>query len=316
MKSLNTAGISVGAGVLVAAVAALADDVDQFSGWSAPVSVGPPVNTEFGELCPSVSKDGRSLYFFSNRPDGFGSNDIWVSQRADSNDPWGQPQNLGSTINTPFDDSAVWLSLDGHRLFFTSDRPGGFGGLDLYVSRRQNKRDDFGWGTPQNLGAGVNSPANELSPSHFEDGETGVVTLYFASNRPGGSGADDIYASTLNGDEDGESFGPAVFVRELSTPGMDRIPGPRRDGLEMFITSNRPGGSGDLDLWVATRTSTLVPWSIPTNAGSAINTVAIDGCGRLSFDGTVLYFHSTRLGGFPLFDLFISTRDKVDNDDD
>ena len=76
-------------------------------------------------------------------------------------DPWGKPQNLGPTINGPFDDTAPVVSLDGHTLYFTSNRPGGYGGNDLYVSRRYNKRNNYDWRTPQNLGGAINTDANE-----------------------------------------------------------------------------------------------------------------------------------------------------------
>jgi len=106
---------------------------------------------------------------------------------------------------------------------------------------------------PVNLGSGVNAAANDMGPSIFEDEETGALTLYFASNRAGGMGSDDIYASTLQPDE---TFGPAVLVEELSSPFPDRLPSIRRDGQEISLTSDRPGGFGSLDLWVSTRAST------------------------------------------------------------
>ncbi|HXJ05041.1 MAG TPA: hypothetical protein VNH65_08075 [Candidatus Acidoferrum sp.] len=290
----------------------VADTNDQFSDWAAPVNLGPLVNTGCAELAPSVSKDGLSLYFFSDRPGGFGGNDIWVSQRASVDDPWGPPQNLGPSINTSGDENAPTISLDGHQLYFASDRPGGFGGLDLYVSRRHNKRDDFAWQPPVNLGSGVNIFANEAAAAPFEDDVTGATTLYFHSDRPGGIGGDDIYAATLNPDE---TFGPAVLVKELSSPFLDRLPSIRRDGLEMFLTSNRPGTLGLLDLWVSTRASTSEPWSTPVNLGPVINSAAVDGRAVLSSDGAALYFHSTRPGGLGGFDLYVSARTKLKKPD-
>lgn len=307
LKKLAAAGSTCLLFVALARVLA-ADIDDQFSGWGAPVNLGPLVNTGFADLGPSVSKDGLSLYFFSNRPGGFGGNDIWVSQRASVDDPWGPPQNLGPTINTSGDENAPTLSLDGHQLYFASDRPGGFGGLDLYVSQRHNKRDDFAWQSPVNLGSGVNTFADDAAAAPFEDDATGTIMLYSHSNRPGGIGGDDIYASTLNADE---TFGPAVLVKELSSPFLDRLPSIRRDGLEMFLTSNRPGTLGLLDLWVSTRASTSDPWSTPVNLGPVINSAGVDGRGALSFDGTALYIHSTRPGGFGDFDLYVSKRTKL-----
>jgi Tol biopolymer transport system component len=248
---------------------------------------------------------------------GFGGWDIFVSQRAAVNAPWGTPQNLGPVINTPYNESAPSLSVDGHRMYFASDRPGGFGGNDIYVSRRHNKRDDFSWQLPANLGSGVNTIANEAGPEIFEDDDTGVTTLYFDSNRPGGPGpftddgngnGNDIYVSILQPDE---TFGLPTLVAELSTPFLDRQPAIRRDGLEMFLASNRPGTLGGLDLWVSTRTTTSDPWPTPVNLGSVVNSAAGDAGPALSFKGTTLYFQSVRPGGFGAFDLYMTTRTKL-----
>jgi hypothetical protein len=208
---------------------------------------------------------------------------------------------------------------------FASDRPGGFGGNDIYVSRRHNKRDDFGWQAPENLFSGVNTTANESGPAIFEDDETGVMTLYVDSNRTGGPGpytddppahnGNDIYASILQSDE---TFGPAALVTELSTPFFDRQPTIRRDGLEMFLTSNRPGSLGNtLDVWVSTRASTSDPWSAPVNLGLTVNTGPVSGFtgndagAALSFNGTALFFQSVRPGTFGNYDLYMITRTKL-----
>lgn len=292
-------------------------DEQQLSDWSAPVNLGSPVNSTLAEVGAFISRDGLSLYFGRiDHPDDFGGNDIVVSRRATVGDPWGPPQNLGPAINTEFDEQAPSLSLDGHRLFFNSNRPDGFGGQDLYVSRRRNSRDDFDWGPTVNLGDGVNTPANEAQPAHFEDDATGTVTLFFTSNRVG---TDDIYASTLLPDE---TFGPPLRIEELSSPQIDRQPAIRRDGLEMFLASNRPGTVGGLDLWVSTRASTSDPWSTPVNLGPVVNSTLVDGRPALSFDGTELYFQSNanRPGatgpcfgelGPCFFDLYVTTRSKL-----
>ncbi len=297
------------------------DDVPQFGPWSAPVNIGPPVNSGVEEFDPFISKDGLSLYF--SRPataGGFGGFDIWVSQRASVDTPWGVPQNLGPNINTPFNEFGPVLSIDGHRLYFTSNRTDlGYGGDDLYVARRHNKRDDFGWQLPENLGSGVSTTANERFAMPFEDDETGVITLYFASDRTG-LGDLDIYASTLQPDE---TFGPGVLVQELSSPSRDAHPNIRRDGLEFFFMSNRPGsilnrlGNPSFDLWVSTRASTSDPWSTPVNLGPVVNGPTHDGHPSLSFDGTTLYFFSARPGNVsPLFDIWVSTRTKLPEPDE
>lgn len=274
-------------------MAALFSAQDQeFSDWSAPVNIGPPVNTTLAEIGPFLSKDGLSLYYTRTASaGGFGGEDLWVSQRASTDDPWGNPQNLGASINTAANEFGPTLTLNEHTLFFASNRAG-VGGQDLFVSRRRNKRDDLGWQPAVNLGS-INTVANEIAVAYFEDDLTGVTTLYFASNRPGGLGGDDIYASTLLPDD---TFGPAVLVAELSSPSADIQPAIRRDGLEIFLSSPRPGTLGGLDLWVSRRASTSEPWSAPVNLGSVVNGVGADARATLSFDATELYFQSNRDG--------------------
>jgi hypothetical protein len=301
--------------------------VPPYGPWGAPVNLGGVVNSTGGDFFPAISKDGLSLYFAAQscpsngfcRP-GFGGWDIYVTQRPSLDEPWGPPQNLGSDVNTSSDEVSPDLSRDGHRLFFASNRPGGFGGNDIYMARRRDKRDDFAWQAPINLGDGVNSATNDAGPSIFEDDANDTATLYFDSNRPEGFGpftddtvhnGNDIYASVL---QPNGAFGSATLVSELSTPAADRSPAIRRDGLEILITSNRSDGRiGLLDLWVATRESIYEPWSTPTNLGSVINGPNQQAGAALSFDGHTLYFQASALShpGFGNYDLFAATRSKL-----
>jgi len=287
-----------------------ADDQPQYSDWSMPVNLGPPVNTAAGEAGSFVSKDGLSLYITSTRDGGCGGFDIWVATRDSKDDPWGQPVNLGCGINSSGLDAAPVLTIDGHRLYFHSDRPGGAGSIDLYVSRRHDKRDPLGWQTPQNLGSGVNTALAEVQPAIFEDDETGITTLFFSGRAvaPGGLGGSDIYSSTLQADG---TFGAAILVPELSSSSQDQGPGIRRDGLEFFLSSSRPGTVGGLDLWVSTRPSISDPWSTPVHLGPAINSDVLDDRPTLSFDGTALYFQSLRGGGLGANDIYVLTRSKL-----
>lgn len=281
----------------------------QFSDWSAPTNLGPPVNTPLAEQAPGISKDGLTLYFAClGCPGGFGGTDIWVSRRTSVHDAWGPPRNLGPAINTAANEAGPSLSLDGRRLYFNSNRAGGFGGNDLYVARRRNTRDDLGWRPAVNLGGTVNTPANEGGPHPFENERTGRVTLYFASDR---AGSNDIYVSAVqrNG-----TFGPPALVTELSSPSTDQGIAIRGDGLEAVLASDRPGTLGALDLWVSSRASIRDPWSTPVNLGATINSAFIDAGPELSFDGTALYFHSAgRSGnvGGPSFDIWVATRSKL-----
>jgi len=302
--SLGVLGL---AGFMVLGLAALpaADDPPRFSDWSAPVNLGPTVNSSSTEAGVFITKDGLSLYFSSRRPGGYGDLDLWVSRRATVDEDWGVPENLGPDINTSASDTTPMISLDGHRLYYASTRPGGFGGLDIWVSRRHNKRDDRGWQPPVNLGGAVNTLSTERGPTEFEDDATGDIVLYFSSARPGGLGSEDIYASTMQADE---NYAPAVNIETLNSAFSDSVPAVRRDGLEIFLSSYRTGQLGGGDIWVATRPSTSDPWSEPTNLGAMVNSTALDFRPAISFDGTALYFHSARLGGFGDYDLYVATR--------
>lgn len=310
------------AAIVLVTPAAGAHAQEAYTPWTEPVNLGAIVNTSVSEFFSCVSKDGLSLYFTSpgdvNRP-SLGGFDIYVSRRPSLDAPWGSPENLGEPINSPSDDVSPMLTIDGHRMYFASNRAGGFGGNDIYVSRRHNKRDDFGWRVPRNVGEGVNTPANEAGPFVIEDDTTGTITLYFDSNRPDGLGpytedvvhnGNDIYASVLEADE---TFGPATLVEELSTVWADRKPTIRRDGLELILTSDRPGRLGVLDLWVSTRESTSDPWSAPTNMGATINGPGNQSGAMFSFDSRTLYFHAARDSrpGFGRADLFVTTRSRV-----
>ena len=310
-----------------------------FGPWSTPRNLGAVVNqsrTTDLNTHPAISKNGLSLYISSTRPGGVnGANlgnkptgflEIWVSQRASLKAPWGAPINLDAFNTVPVINSigsptyAPNFSADGHLLFFSSPRPGGLGGADLYVSRRANKHDDFGWQTSVNLGAEINTSQDDEAPNYFEDEETGIITMYFASTRLEGrpvgssSGSEHIYVSTLS--DDG-SFGPAVLVPELSSTSNETRTAIRRDGLEFFLTSTRPNGLiGVNDIWVSTRESTLDPWSTPVNLGPTVNYPGkITGAPALSWDGTTLYCYSTRPGGFGVRDLYVATREKLRGND-
>lgn len=296
--------------------AEVADVAPQYGPWSAPANLGPVINTAANENHPAISKDGLSLYISSDRPGGLGNTDIWVAQRvcSDSDDPacaWQTPVNLGPNINSAGNDVAPALTVDGHQIYFHSNGRGGFGLADLFVARRHDKRDDFGWGSAENLGGVVNGPYADAGPTYFEDDATGVTTLYFTvqNNPPTSDQGFDIYATTRMGDDD--AWGPPALVPELSSPFRDTRTTIRRDGLEMIMSTGRPGGVGSEDLWVSTRGSTLDPWSAPVNLGETVNSTAFDGAPALSFDGTTLYFFSERAGGFGKRDLYVTTRARL-----
>jgi hypothetical protein len=293
--------------VVLALFASSPSAAPDFSEWLAPANLGPVINSAFAEGGPAISKDGLSLYFLSDRPGGYGSIDVWVSQRGRRGEPWGSPINLGEVINSVGTEAAPAFSRDEHWLFFASDRPGGLGANDIWASYRQNIHDPFGWQPAVNLGANINSAFNDAGPSYFANDGAGAPQLFFQSGRPGGLGGLDIYISELLPDG---TFGPASLVVELNSPGTGARPSIRFDGLEIFFFSDRPVSAGSLDLWAATRRTVFDPWSMPANLGPIVNSVVGDVQPYIASDRQTLFFQSARVGGFGGADLWVTTRTK------
>jgi hypothetical protein len=142
------------------------------------------LNTAFLEGCPILSRDGLRLYMTSDRPGGVGGIDIWVAERASLDGPFGDPVNAGEPINSPANDFCPSPLMDGHGFMFVSNRPGGCGGSDIYLTR-YNPRTD--WQEPMNLGCEVNSAADEAGPVLvFADPESPM--LYFSQRSGRGAG--------------------------------------------------------------------------------------------------------------------------------
>ena len=159
--------------------------------WGEPVNLGPTVNSSALEMSMSISTDGLSFIFDSDRSGGYGGHDLWVSTRPTLSESWGTPENLGSTVNGSDWDYTPELSSDGLLLFFCSDRSGGHGSDDIWLTRRETTDDS--WGEPVNLGPEVNSSSGDGNPVISADGST----LYFGSNRFGGSGIVDIWQVSI-----------------------------------------------------------------------------------------------------------------------
>ncbi len=125
--------------------------------WSFPENIGNPINSGAWEAQPSISSDGRTLYFVSNRPGGIGKLDIWKSTLND-NGTWGEPINLGKEINSPENEMSPYIHKDNQTLYFSSDGWIGMGGYDLFVSRFG---EDSIWSEPKNLGYPINTWSDE-----------------------------------------------------------------------------------------------------------------------------------------------------------
>lgn len=279
--------------------------------WTAPVNIGATVNTAAGEMNATFSPDERSLYFTSDRAGGLGLTDIWISRRECVGCPWQTPVNPGAPINTAGQDAGPRFSNDGHLLFFQSDRPGGVGAGDIYVMRRNDTNDDFAWEAPVLLGGDVNTATgNEQAADYLQSAEEGGANFYF--NRQVGTTPPEFFYTSVS--RDGETRSPAVYVSELNVvAATDQHVTIRKDGREIFFSSNRAGGLGGFDLWKSSRQSVHEPWSAPVDLAARVNTTVTDQQPTLSHDGRTLLFASNRPGGSGGNDLWVSTRSPSDH---
>jgi outer membrane protein OmpA-like peptidoglycan-associated protein len=205
--------------------------------WQPCKNLGPPVNTEFNEGAPSFSPDGQYVFFAScSRPEGYGDCDIYVSKLTGTS--WSKPQNLGPIVNSPKWDSQPCISNDGRTLYFSSRRPGGKGGEDIWYTQLVNGA----WTEPQNLGEPVNTAGIEVSPFIHADGKT----LYFASDEHPGYGALDLFLSKNTG---GGWTTPENLGYPLNTSATEGNIFVDTKGETGYINSSREGGLGKSDIY-------------------------------------------------------------------
>lgn len=307
--------VPLAAALLLACDAEAPTDADRSAGeprfnssdgpeWSAPEHLGPVVNSATRDENPTLSADGLSLYFISDRPGGVGGVDVWVTRRDSRSSPWEAPVNLGPPVNTSFTDGAPSLSPDGHLLFIHSNRPGSLGGNDIWVAHRSGSKDEDDWETPVNLGTDVNTTDDEQGPDYVASDGGGA--LYFNRGNQAVQQSD-LYRVGLH--RDGSTEGPAQPLTELNAAGFnDAAPTLRPDAREILFWSTRPGGLGGVDIWGSTRQSANHPWSTPENAGAPLNTSVVDIHPELMQDALTLFFSSDRAGGVGATDLWMTTR--------
>ena len=206
--------------------------------WTQAEVVPAPISTGYTEVEPLLSPDGNQLYIQSNRPGGMGGSDIWVSDKV--NGEWTEPRNLGAPINSTAADHCIYFTgPDWNVAYWTSTRPGGYGGHDIWTSERV----DGVWQEAVNLGPQVNSAADEHHSLPSADGRS----LYVTAMLDDGYGEEDIYVTTK--DERG-AWGPLVNLGPLvNTEENDRCPAFSPNFEILYFDSEREGGYGDKDLW-------------------------------------------------------------------
>lgn len=207
-------------------------------GWSEPLIVQAVSTDDYLEVEPLLSPDGKQLYIMSNRPGGKGGTDIWVSDWVDGE--WTEPSNLDAPINSPFSDHCLYFAGENWEFaYWTSTRPGGFGGNDIWMSQRVNGD----WGEAVNLGPNVNSAMSEHHSLPSEDGHS----LYITTTRDEGFGGEDIYVTTR--DDEGNWSAIVNLGAAVNSDQNDRCPAFSPDYEYFFFDSERRAGFGNKDLW-------------------------------------------------------------------
>jgi len=153
----------------------------------------PVINSKYFDSHPSISPDGQTMYFASDRPGGLGNTDIWYSIRI-SDVVWSEAMNLGPMVNTSCDEVTPFICADNKTLYFSSNGRNTVGGFDIFTA---TKNEAGNWSTPENVGTPINTEFDELFPATPPNARADSV-LYFSSNRRGGKGGFDLYSITPN----------------------------------------------------------------------------------------------------------------------
>ncbi|MDP3557462.1 MAG: OmpA family protein [Bacteroidota bacterium] len=206
--------------------------------WSYAESIGSPINTDEHEATVSISPDGQTILIYK---DDLGDGNIYSTSL--DGDKWTAPIKLNSQINSKYWEPSACFSADGNTIYFTSNRPGGFGGRDIYSIKKVPNGE---WGNPKNLGPTINTEYDEDAAFIHHDG----VTLYFSSNGHKTMGGFDIFSSTLSGVNDWTEAENVGYPINTTDDDIYFVISP--DGLNAYFSSFRSGGLGEKDNFLAT----------------------------------------------------------------
>ncbi len=208
--------------------------------WTKARSIGSEVNTSDNEGAPTISADGRYLIFTGcERSDGYGSCDLYITLKSDGK--WLTPHVISEPVNSRSFESQPCLSADGRALYFVSNRKGGFGGNDIWMTSL-NEENVFA--EPINLGPQINTEGNEGRPFIHADNQT----LYFTSDMHPGMGGIDLFYSTIG--ETGEwTNAPVNLGYPINTENDERDIFIASDAKTAYIASDREGGFGGFDIY-------------------------------------------------------------------
>ena len=265
-------------------------------------NLGPIVNTPSLEYAPTITADGKTLYFVSDRTatGSVGGHDFWVTTKGDRLDTvFTVPSNLGTSVNTTLNEGIASISADGQMIYFTAcNRDDGLGDCDIYEA----ELDGTEWTNVRNLRE-INSSEWDSQPSVSSDGKT----LYFISNRPGVfGGADDadIYVSRLK--SDGRWSEPVNLGSPINTKKREDSPFIFPGGKVLYYASAGHDGFGKLDFFVSHLQDDST-WSVPKNLGKPFNTSEDERFITLPAAGDIVYFASERedIGNEGMLDVYM-----------
>ena len=277
------------------------------------INLGPVVNHEGVDYAPTVSADGKTLYYVSNRPgsklsaDDDLTHDFWKTTKKHRLDTvFFAPMNIDTTtdlgdlgVNTPYNEGAASIAADKQSLYFTAcNKSDGIGNCDLYKSTIQGDR----WSRPVNLGRNVNSANWDSQPSISPD----QSRIYFVSTREGPNSDGELIFENFDiwyadWDFEMEEWQKAKNLEQLNTKGSEASPFIAADGVTLFFASNgHTPNIGGLDFYVTRLDPDTDKWSAPENLGEPINTEMDEQFISLPASGDIIYFSSTRedLAGF------------------
>jgi len=231
--------------------------------WSDASELGPPVNTTGDEGALCLSPDGQFLIFSAcDRPDGFGSCDLYIARREGKH--WSEPLNMGPVINSSYWETQPSFSSDGLTLYFVSNRPGGYGSSDIWISKRVAGGD---WGRPINAGEPINTSESERGPFIHPDGQT----LYFSSKGHPGMGEGDIFYSKRGAE--GIWSEPVNIGYPLNTPADEVTFIVDNEGKFAYFSSASEQGYGKQDIYRVNLPEQIKPMAVTFMKGVVTDSI-------------------------------------------